>query len=101
MSFTHLHVHSHYTLLDALGSPYHIIGRAEELHMGAIALTDSGVMYGAVDFYQACKGHNLKPIIGAEVFVAHKSRFDRSEEERKPYQLVLLASNNQGYLNLI
>lgn len=69
--------------------------------MGAIALTDSGVMYGAVDFYQACKGHNLKPIIGAEVFVAHKSRFDRSEEERKPYQLVLLASTNQGYLNLI
>ncbi|MBI4836518.1 MAG: DNA polymerase III subunit alpha [Candidatus Abawacabacteria bacterium] len=101
MAFVHLHVHSHYSLLDALGSPYAIIGRVKELHMDTIALTDSGVMYGAVDFYQAAKGYNIKAILGAELYVAHRSRFDRSDEERKPYQLVLLAESNQGYENLM
>lgn len=101
MSFVHLHVHSHFSLLDALGSPYAIVGRMKELHMDSIALTDSGVMYGSVDIYQAAKGYSLKTILGAELYIAKKSRFDRSEEEKSPYQIVLLAENIVGYQNLI
>ncbi len=101
MAFVHLHVHSHFSLLNALGSPYAIIGRAKELHMEAIALTDSGVMYGNVDIYQAAKSYNIKTLLGAELYLAKKSRFDRAEEEKNPYQLVLLAETNEGYQNLM
>jgi DNA polymerase-3 subunit alpha len=101
MSFVHLHVHSHFSLLDALGSPYAIINRIKELHMEAIALTDNAVMYGAVDIYQAALGYKLRPVLGAEVYVAPHSHFDRSEEAKHPFQLVLLAENNQGYQNLM
>ncbi len=101
MGFVHLHTHSHFSLLDALGSPYALVNRAKELGMKAISITDNGVMYGAVDFYQAALGSSIKPIIGAEVYIALRSRFDRAEEERNPHQLVLLAYNDQGYHNLM
>jgi len=101
MSFVHLHVHSHFSLLDALGSPYTLVNRAKELGMKAISITDNGVMYGAVDFYQAAIGSSIKPIIGAEMYIAHRSRFDRADLEKNPHQLVLLAYSDTGYHNLM
>ncbi len=101
MAFVHLHTHSHFSLLDALGSAYALVGRAKELGMKAMSITDNGVMYGVVDFYQAAIGSGIKPIVGVEVYVALRSRFDRAEEEKHPHQLVLLAYSDQGYHNLM
>lgn len=101
MAFVHLHVHSFYSLLDALSSPYALINKIKEYQMPGIALTDSGVMYGSVDFYQAANNYKLKPVIGAELYVSRHSHFDRSEETKKPHQIVLIAYNNTGYQNLM
>ena len=100
--FIHLHVHSEYSLLDGLCSCQDLAERAAELDMPALALTDHGVMYGAVQFYKDCKAAGVKPIIGMETYVAPRGRQDRDPQiDRKPYHLVLLAQNNTGYHNLM
>lgn len=102
MSFVHLHVHSHYSLLDGLRTPKDIVKKAKEQGSPAVALTDHGVLYGAIEFYKAAKEAGIKPIIGCEVYVAPGSRFDRTPgTENKPYHLILLAINNEGYQNLM
>ncbi len=103
MQFTHLHVHSHYSLLDGLTRLDEMIETAKKDGMPAIALTDHGVMYGAIEFYQKCKKAGIKPIIGVEAYVAPGSRFDKMtrEDGRKNFHLVLLAKNYEGYLNLM
>ncbi|MCL4458741.1 MAG: DNA polymerase III subunit alpha [Chloroflexi bacterium] len=100
--FAHLHVHSEYSLLDGLGRIDALLKRAKELGMEAMAITDHGAMYAAVDFYSAAKGLGLRPIIGCEVYVAPHSRFDkRSKLDANPYHLVLLAMDHLGYHNLL
>ena len=99
--FVHLHIHSEFSLLDGANRIKDIPARAKELGMDAIALTDHGVMYGAIDFYKACKKEGIKPIIGCEVYVAPRSRFDKEPNiDNKYFHLILLAKNNQGYKNL-
>ena len=99
--FVHLHIHSEFSLLDGANRIKDLPVRAKELGMDAIALTDHGVMYGAIDFYKACKKEGIKPIIGCEVYVALRSRFDKEAGiDNKYYHLILLAKNNQGYKNL-
>lgn len=101
-NFVHLHVHSEYSLLDGLSSVKNIAERAVELGQPAIALTDHGVMFGAMEFYQACRLANIKPIIGMEAYLARRSRTERNAElDSNPYHLLLLAENNIGYHNLM
>ncbi|HID10234.1 MAG TPA: DNA polymerase III subunit alpha [Candidatus Latescibacteria bacterium] len=100
MEFVHLHTHSYYSLLDGLNSPEALLTRAAELGMGTLALTDHGVLYGAVEFYKAARKAGIKPILGCEVYVAQKSRFDRPSNE-KSYHLVLLVEDDRGYQNLL
>ena len=102
MEFTHLHVHTEYSLLDGSAKIKELVKRAKELGMKALAITDHGVMYGAIDFYKAAKAEGIKPIIGCEVYVAPGSRFDREvvKGEERYYHLVLLAKNLKGYQNL-
>jgi DNA polymerase-3 subunit alpha len=100
--FVHLHVHSEYSLLDGLSSCAELAGHAAQMGMPALALTDHGVMYGAVKFYKACQAAGIKPIIGMETYVAHEDRHSRdARTERKPHHLVLLAQNERGYKNLL
>lgn len=101
MSFTHLHVHTEYSLLDGACRISRLALAAKEKGMSALAITDHGVMYGAVDFYRACKEVGIKPIIGCEVYVAPQSRFDKSSLYGKYYHMVLLCKNRTGYQNLI
>ena len=102
MSFVHLHVHSHYSLLDGLSKIDGLVDKAVRNKMPALALTDHGVMYGAVEFYQKAKKAGIKPIIGVEAYVARNSHKDKgSRMDGRPYHLVLLAKNNIGYHNLI
>ncbi len=99
--FTHLHVHSEYSLLDGAARVADLPKRARELGQSAMALTDHGVMYGAVDFYKACKKEGIKPIIGCEVYVAPRTLFDKeSKADADNFHLVLLAKNEKGYRNL-
>ena len=99
--FVHLHVHSEYSLLDGMCRIKDLPKRAKELGMPAIALTDHGVMYGAVGFFDACKNEGVKPIIGCEVYVAPRTRFDKDSSIDTNYShLILLAKNKQGYQNL-
>ena len=101
MSFVHLHVHTEYSLLDGACRIDQIAKRAKELGQTALAVTDHGVMYGAVAFYKACLAEGIKPIIGCEVYVAPKSRFDRQPgPENKYSHLILLCRNETGYRNL-
>ena len=100
--FVHLHVHSEYSLLDGANRIKDLPVRAKELGMNAMAITDHGVMYGVIDFYKACKKEGIKPIIGCEVYVAPRSRFDKEPNIDNDYShLILLAKNNEGYKNLI
>ncbi len=103
MAFTHLHVHTEYSLLDGSCKIKELTARAKELGMDSMAVTDHGVMYGVIDFYRAAKDAGIKPIIGCEVYVTSGSRFDRelAGGEDRYYHLVLLAENNQGYQNLM
>ena len=102
MSFTHLHVHTEYSLLDGCCRIKNLIDRASELGQTALAITDHGVMYGAIDFYKYAKEKGVKPIIGCEVYVAPKSRFDKMRTSEGSYHhLVLLCKNEEGYKNLI
>ena len=99
--FVHLHVHSEYSLLDGANRIKELPLRAKEMGMDAIAITDHGVMYGAIEFYKACKKEGIKPIIGCEVYVAPRTRFDKEPNiDNKYYHLILLAKNNEGYKNL-
>ena len=99
--FVHLHIHSEFSLLDGANRIKDLPVRAKELGMDAMAITDHGVMYGAIDFYKACKKEGIKPIIGCEVYVAPRSRFDKEPGiDNKYNHLILLAKNNQGYKNL-
>ena len=103
MAFTHLHVHTEYSLLDGSCKIKELAARAKELGMDSMAITDHGVMYGVIDFYRAAREVGIKPIIGCEVYVAPGSRFDRenTNSEDRYYHLVLLAENDTGYHNLM
>lgn len=103
MAFTHLHVHTEYSLLDGSCKIRELVARAKELGMDSMAVTDHGVMYGVIDFYKAAREVGIKPILGCEVYVAPGSRFDRENVngEDRYYHLVLLAENDQGYQNLM
>ena len=102
MAFTHLHVHTEYSLLDGSGKIPELIQRAKDLGQTALAVTDHGVMYGVIDFYKAAKAAGIKPILGCEIYVTPGSRFDRDNKkgEARYYHLILLAENNEGYENL-
>ncbi len=100
-AFTHLHVHTEYSLLDGSAKIKELIERAKQLDMKALAITDHGVMYGVIDFYKAAKQAGIKPIIGCEVYLAHRSRIDKEPIDLRSNHLVLLAENNEGYQNLI
>ena len=103
MAFTHLHVHTEYSLLDGSNKIKEYVKRVKELGMTAAAITDHGVMFGVVDFYKACRAEGINPILGCEVYVAPNSRFDKelTGGEDRYYHLVLLAENNTGYENLM
>ncbi len=102
MSFVHLHTHSHYSLLDGLGKIDDLVAKAVEYQMPALALTDHGVMYGAIEFYKKCKKAGIKPILGVEVYVAPNLHTDkRPKIDERPYHLILLAQNEIGYQNLV
>ena len=100
--FVHLHVHSHYSLLDGLSKVEDLVKTAKDMGMTALALTDHGAMYGAIEFYKACKDAGIKPIVGVETYVANRTRFDREPSiDNKRYHLTLLARNAQGYKNMM
>ena len=103
-NFVHLHTHSEYSLLDGLSRLSDLVARAKALDMPALALTDHGALYGAIDFYTLCRDAGIKPIIGVETYIARNNRFDRdprSEGHGKPWHLVLLAKDFTGYQNLV
>ena len=99
--FTHLHLHTEYSLLDGACRIEPLMERVKELGQTAVAITDHGVMYGCVDFYKAAKKAGIKPIIGCEVYVASRTRFDKVNRIDGSYHLVLLCKNETGYKNLI
>jgi DNA polymerase-3 subunit alpha len=100
--YVHLHTHSHYSLLDGLSRIPELVKRAKEFGMPALALTDHGAMYGAIEFYKECQKHDIKPIVGVEAYMAERSRFDKEPGiDSKRYHLTLLAKNNAGYMNLM
>jgi DNA polymerase-3 subunit alpha len=103
MKFTHLHVHSHYSLLDGLAKIDELLDRAKELGMDSIALTDHGVMYGSVEFYVKAKERGIKPIIGCEMYVAPHGMLSKNAtgDDRKRHHLILLVKNEKGYKNLM
>lgn len=102
MSFTHLHLHTEFSLLDGACRIPLLVKRAKELGQDALAITDHGVMYGVIDFYRECQKHGIRPIIGCEVYVAPRTRFDKTFElDREYYHLILLCENNIGYENLM
>jgi len=102
INFVHLHVHSHYSLLDGLGTPEQLVLRAKEMGMNSVAITDHGSMYGAIEFYKAAKAAEIKPIIGCEMYVSPRLMTDKvSKLDSSPYHLILLAKNLEGYINLM
>jgi DNA polymerase-3 subunit alpha len=102
MSFVHLHNHSHYSLLDGLTKIDDLVNRAKEQGSPAVAITDHGVLYGVIEFYEKCQKAGIKPIIGVEAYLAPNSRFDKNtKEDARNFHLLLLAKNNEGYKNLI
>jgi DNA polymerase-3 subunit alpha len=102
MAFTHLHVHTEYSLLDGASRIPKVVARAKELGMDSLAITDHGVMFGVIDFYKECRKQGIRPIIGCEVYTAARTRFDKDSDRDKYHgHLILLAENNDGYRNLI
>jgi DNA polymerase-3 subunit alpha len=99
--FSHLHVHTQYSLLDGMGLIPQLVERAKEMGMESLAITDHGVMYGAIEFYLAAREAGIKPIIGCEVYLAPNGRLSRNASDKSNYHLVLLAKNQTGYRNLI
>ena len=102
MAFTHLHVHTEYSLLDGAARIGDLVARAKELGMSSLAITDHGVMFGVIDFYRECKKQGIRPIIGCEVYTAARTLFDKDAElDKRMGHLVLLAKDNRGYKNLM
>ena len=102
MGFTHLHIHSQYSLLDGACVIERLVKHVKSIGQRAVAVTDHGAMYGAVEFYKAAKAAGIKPIIGCELYVASRKMSDKTTElDRNNYHLILLAKNNEGYKNLI
>ena len=102
VNFVHLHCHSEYSLLDGAARIDKMISRAAELGMPALAVTDHGTMFGIIDFYRAAKAAGVKPVLGCEIYVSHRSRFQKeAKRDDSQYHLVLLAENNTGYRNLM
>ncbi len=101
MAFTHLHVHTEYSLLDGASRISTLAAAAKRKGFDSLAITDHGVMYGVIDFYRACQKEGVKPIIGCEVYVAPRSRFDKSNSYERYYHMILLCENQTGYQNLI
>ena len=102
MAFTHLHVHTEYSLLDGASRISDLVSRAKELGMDSLAITDHGVMFGVIDFYRECLKQGIKPIIGCEVYTAARTRFDKDvDKDKRMGHLILLARNNEGYRNLM
>jgi DNA polymerase III subunit alpha len=102
MKFTHLHVHSHYSLLDGLSKIDELLDYAKELGMDSLALTDHGVLYGAVEFYKKAKEKGIKPVIGCEIYTAlEKMQDKRPNIDNRRYHLLLLVKNEEGYKNLV
>ena len=102
MAFTHLHVHTEYSLLDGAARIGDLVARAKELGMTSLAITDHGVMFGVIDFYREYKKQGIRPVIGCEVYTAARTLFDKdAERDKRMGHLVLLAKNNQGYKNLM
>ena len=99
--FTHLHVHTEYSLLDGVSRIPKLVRRAQELGMDSLAISDHGSLYGVVEFYTECRDAGIKPIIGCEVYMAQGSRHDKSPSERSPFHLTVLAKDNRGYRNLM
>ena len=101
--FAHLHCHSHYSLLDGASPIDALVDRAKVLGMNALAITDHGNLYGALEFYQACRGAGINPIVGYEAYVAPGSRFERSASPKgeSSFHLTLLAKNRIGFQNLV
>jgi DNA polymerase-3 subunit alpha len=99
--FTHLHVHTEYSLLDGMCRTSHLINKAKEMGMNSLAITDHGVLYGIVTFYREAREAGIKPIIGCELYVAPKEKESKLTAEKNPYHLVVLAKNNTGYHNLL
>jgi DNA polymerase III subunit alpha len=99
--FTHLHVHTQYSILDGASDIKKLINRVKEMGMSSVAITDHGNMFGVFDFLKAAKGAGIKPIVGCEMYVAEESRFEKKgREDRSGYHLILLAKNHEGYKNL-
>ena len=102
MSFAHLHTHTSYSLLDGEGTIPKILDRAKELGQNSMAITDHGNMYGVIEFYEYAKKIGIKPVLGCEVYVAARTRFDKIHEyDAVSSHLILLAENNEGYKNLL
>ena len=99
--FTHLHTHSEYSLLDGLSKIPDLVGRAKALGQDALAITDHGVLYGAIELYETASAHEIKPIIGLEAYVAPRSRLERNPADKSPHHLTLLAKDERGYRNLL
>ena len=99
MSFTHLHVHTEYSLLDGSNKIKEYVARVKELGMNSAAITDHGVMFGCIDFYKEARAQGVKPILGCEVYVV-KNRFEKDKDEKAGDHLILLAKNLEGYHNL-
>lgn len=101
-NFVHLHVHTEFSLLDGLSRIDKLVERAKELNMPALSITDHGVMFGVINFYRACKAAGIKPIIGMEAYLARRSMVDKDPKlDKRPFHLLLLAKNEQGYKNLL
>ena len=102
MSFVHLHMHTEYSLLDGANKIKELVAKVKELGMTAVAITDHGNMFGAIELYKECKSMGIKPIIGCEMYVAPRSRFEKEAKvDTEPNHLILLAMNNNGYKNLV
>ena len=102
MAFTHLHVHTEYSLLDGACRIEPMLDKIKSMGQSSVAITDHGVMYGVIDFYRAAIKRGIKPVIGCEVYVAPRSRFDKVHgPDIERYHLILLCKNNEGYKNLI
>jgi DNA polymerase-3 subunit alpha len=99
--FTHLHVHSHYSLLYGLPKIDDLLDYAQKLGMDTIALTDHGNLYGAIEFYQKAKQRGIKPILGCELYVAKNKMSQKSSLDKKNYHLIALVKNKEGYKNLV
>src|SRR5581483_10820983 len=101
MKFTHLHVHTHFSLLDGLSQIEDLLAAAKEHGFDSLAITDHGVMYGVIEFYNACRDAGIKPIIGVEAYIAPRSMRDKEKQDTNYYHLTLLPSNDARYKNLL